>query len=63
MSMQRGVPKSRPAAAGGKPEDATLVMEQQGAKIKGTGPSEKVASEPVAPVTKQVEERQAVRDV
>ncbi|KAJ1861614.1 hypothetical protein LPJ73_000978, partial [Coemansia sp. RSA 2703] len=63
MSMQRGAPEVRPAGAGGKPEDATPVVEQQRAEVKGTAPSEKVASEPVAPVAKRMEERQAARDV
>ncbi|KAJ2377052.1 hypothetical protein IW150_001613, partial [Coemansia sp. RSA 2607] len=56
MSMQRGAPKVRPAGAGGKPDDATPVVEQQRAEVKGTAPGEKIASERVAPVAERMEE-------
>ncbi|KAJ2379101.1 hypothetical protein IW150_000386, partial [Coemansia sp. RSA 2607] len=63
MSMQRGVPKIRPAGTAGKLEDATPVVESQSTKVKGMVTSEWETSEPVAPVAKRVEERQAARNM
>ncbi|KAJ2394643.1 hypothetical protein GGI05_001944 [Coemansia sp. RSA 2603] len=62
MSMQPGALEVRPAGAGGKPDDATPLVEQQRTEVKGTATGEKVPSERMAPAAERVEERQAARD-
>ncbi|KAJ2373039.1 hypothetical protein IW150_003817, partial [Coemansia sp. RSA 2607] len=63
MSMQRGVPETRPTGATGKPEDAAQAMETLGTKVKSVKTVEPKAGGQTGTAPKREEVRPVERDV